>query len=169
MDELKKSFRPEFLNRIDEVIVFHALSDADLTSIVDLLVKDLQRRLESQDLTIELTPTARSLIASEGHDPAFGARPLKRAIQRLLENPLAKALLEGRFRPGDHLVADADPIGAVLTFRAEDRETLVAEADHRDARTARRGNGQQVETRTEELLEVPGPGSRRERKGPQVH
>jgi ATP-dependent Clp protease ATP-binding subunit ClpA len=170
LETLRLHFRPEFLNRIDEVIVFHALSDADLSAIVDLLVKDLQRRLETQDLTIELTPSARSLIASEGHDPAFGARPLKRSIQRLLENPLAKALLEGRFKPGDHIVADADPIGGVLTFRAADRETLVTEADRRDARTQPRGNGQRPQTKTEELLEVPGPGSRRgERKEPRVN
>jgi len=168
LETLRLHFRPEFLNRIDEVIVFHPLSDADLLAIVDLLVKDLQRRLEGQDLTIELMPSARSLVASEGHDPAFGARPLKRSIQRLLENPLAKALLEGRFKPGDHIVVDADPVGGVLTFRAGDREVIVTETDHRDARSGQRGNGRRSEGRAEELLEVPGPG-RSKPKGPQVH
>jgi ATP-dependent Clp protease ATP-binding subunit ClpB len=165
LETLRLHFRPEFLNRIDEVIVFHALSDADLLAIVDLLVKDLQRRVEAQDLTLELTPTARSLVASEGHDPAFGARPLKRSIQRLLENPLAKALLEGRFKPGDHIVVDADPMSRTLTFRADEREVVVAEADHRDARSGRGGNGQRPETRAEELLEVPGPGGRKSKGG----
>jgi ATP-dependent Clp protease ATP-binding subunit ClpA len=165
LETLRLHFRPEFLNRIDEVIVFHPLSDADLLQIVDLLVADLQRRLQGQDLTLELTPTARSLVASEGHDPAFGARPLKRSIQRLLENPLAKALLEGRFKPGDHIVADADPMSGTLAFRAEDRETVVAEVDTRDARSGRRGNGQKPETRADELLEVPGPGGRKPKGG----
>jgi ATP-dependent Clp protease ATP-binding subunit ClpA len=165
LETLRLHFRPEFLNRVDEVIVFHALSDADLLAIVDLLVKDLQRRVEAQDLTLELTPTARSLVAAEGHDPAFGARPLKRSIQRLLENPLAKALLEGRFKPGDQIVVDADPMSRTLTFRAGEREVVVAEADHRDARSGRGGNGQRPETRAEELLEVPGPGGRKPKGG----
>ena len=89
-EALRLQFRPEFLNRIDEVIVFHALTDADLAAIVELLLADLQRRLASQDLILELTPAARSLIAREGTDPTFGARPLKRTIQRLVENPLAR-------------------------------------------------------------------------------
>jgi ATP-dependent Clp protease ATP-binding subunit ClpB len=96
-DALRLQFRPEFLNRVDEVIVFHALTEADLAAIVELLVADLQRRLATQDLTLELTAAARALIAREGTDPTFGARPLKRTIQRLVENPLARALIEGRF------------------------------------------------------------------------
>jgi len=133
-DTLRLQFRPEFVNRIDEVIVFHALTDADLAAIVDLLLADLQRRLATQDLALELTPAARALIAREGHDPAFGARPLKRTIQRLVENPLAKSLIEGRFRPGQHIVADADPVGTTLVFTA-DGESVVADAsERRDAR-----------------------------------
>ncbi len=92
-DQLRGSFRPEFLNRIDEVIVFHALTDAELVRIVDLLVADLQARVAATDLALELTPAARSLIVREGTDPAFGARPLKRTIQRLVENPFARAML----------------------------------------------------------------------------
>jgi ATP-dependent Clp protease ATP-binding subunit ClpA len=163
LETLRLTFRPEFLNRVDEVIVFHALTDADLTAIVDLLVADLQRRLAGQDLTLELTPKARSLVASEGHDPAFGARPLKRAIQRLLENPLARALLEGRFTPGDHIVGDADPMSGTLTFQSGER-IVVAEAESRDARSAGgRGDGQRPEGTAEDLMEVPGPGRRRDR------
>src|SRR5262249_30994638 len=99
-ETLRQVFRPEFLNRIDEIIVFHALTEEDLSHIVGLLLDDLSRRLADNDLELEVTPAARSLISREGHDPAFGARPLRRAIQRLVENPLAKALLEGRFKPG---------------------------------------------------------------------
>ncbi len=108
-EALRQTFRPEFLNRIDEIIVFHSLTDADLDRIVDLLLADLQRRLADRDLTLELTPAARAVIARDGHDPQFGARPLKRALQRLVENPLARALLEGRFGPGSHISAGRRP------------------------------------------------------------
>ena len=133
-DQLRVHFRPEFLNRVDEVIVFHALTEADLAAIVELLVADLQRRLAAQDISVELTPAARGLIAREGHDPTFGARPLKRTIQRLVENPLARALIEGRFRPGQKVEIDADPVGTTLVFTA-DGESVVADAgSRRDAR-----------------------------------
>ena len=133
-EELRLHFRPEFLNRVDEVIVFHALTDADLAAIVDLLLADLQRRLAGQDLVLELTPAARALIAREGHDPTFGARPLKRTIQRLVENPFAKALIEGRFKPGDRITADADAVGTTLVFSSEGETVVTDAAEHRDAR-----------------------------------
>jgi len=133
-ESLRLTFRPEFLNRIDEVIVFHQLTEAELAAIVDLQIADLARRLSAQDLALEVTPAAKGLIVREGTDPAFGARPLKRTIQRLLENPFAKALLEGRFAPGDRIVADADIVGGTLVFTT-DRATIVTEAsDRRDAR-----------------------------------
>ena len=133
-ESLRVQFRPEFLNRIDEVIVFHALNAADLAAIVDLLVADLQRRLAAQDITLDLTPAAKSLIVTEGTDSAYGARPLKRTIQRLVENPLARALLQGEFKPGAVVIGDADAIGGVLVFRQGD-STIVADAgQRRDAR-----------------------------------
>jgi ATP-dependent Clp protease ATP-binding subunit ClpA len=134
MGALRDHFRPEFLNRIDEIIVFHALTDADLMAIVDLLLADLQRRIAATDLDLQLTPAARQLIVREGTDPAFGARPLKRTIQRLVENPFARAMLSGTFRPGDTVQADADPVSGTLVFSTES-ETVVADAaDRRDAR-----------------------------------
>jgi len=138
-DALSATFRPEFLNRVDEVIVFHALTDDDLTRIVDLLVADLARRLTEHELTLEVTPAAKALIAREGHDPQFGARPLKRAVQRLVENPLAKALLEGRFGPGSTIRLDADPISGTLVFQGGDGgETVVSDGRRgRDARSVR--------------------------------
>jgi len=135
-DSLRDHFRPEFLNRVDEVIVFHALTDANLTAIVDLLLADLQRRVAGQDLTVELTPSARALIAREGHDPVYGARPLKRTIQRLVENPFARALIDGRFRPGDRVVADADPVGSTLIFSTEGQTVVTDASTRRDARGA---------------------------------
>ncbi|HEV8053884.1 MAG TPA: AAA family ATPase, partial [Candidatus Limnocylindrales bacterium] len=138
-EALRAVFRPEFLNRVDEVIVFHALADEDLARIVELLVADLQNRLAEHELTLEITPAARQLIATEGHDPQFGARPLKRAVQRLVENPLARSLLEGHFQPGSTITVDADPVGGTLLFRGDgegDGKPVVAQAGgRRDART----------------------------------
>jgi ATP-dependent Clp protease ATP-binding subunit ClpB len=133
-EALRVQFRPEFLNRIDEVIVFHSLNDADLAAIVELLVADLQKRLAEQEITLELTPAAKSLIVREGTDPAFGARPLKRTIQRLVENPLARALLKGEFKPGATVVGDADAIGGVLVFRSGDASVVADPGARRDAR-----------------------------------
>jgi ATP-dependent Clp protease ATP-binding subunit ClpB len=133
-EALRLQFRPEFLNRVDEVIVFHALTEADLAAIVDLLLADLQRRLADHELTMELTLPARRLIAAEGHDPAFGARPLKRSVQRLVENPLARALLEGRFPPGSHIVADADALSGTLLFRSGGETVVAMAGERRDAR-----------------------------------
>jgi ATP-dependent Clp protease ATP-binding subunit ClpB len=138
-DQLRMQFRPEFLNRVDEVIVFHALTDADLAAIVELLLADLQRRLATQDLILELTPAARSLIVRDGTDPTFGARPLKRTIQRLVENPLAKALIEGRFKPGQTVVVDADPVGSTLVFTSGGESVVTDAGERRDAR--RRSDG----------------------------
>ncbi|MFL5685885.1 MAG: ATP-dependent chaperone ClpB [Chloroflexota bacterium] len=133
-DALRSHFRPEFLNRVDEVIVFHALTNEDLAAIVDLLVVDLERRLAGQDLVLELTPAAKALIVREGTDPAFGARPLKRTIQRLVENPLARAIVAGEFRPGDRITADADLESGTLVFSSEGT-TVVTDATRRDARS----------------------------------
>jgi ATP-dependent Clp protease ATP-binding subunit ClpB len=136
-DQLRSVFRPEFLNRIDEVIVFHALTDADLAAIAELLVADLQRRIAATDLTLALTPAAVALIVREGTDPAYGARPLKRTIQRLVENPFARAMLSGTFHPGDIVTADASPVGGTLVFTSAAGGTMVSEAgDRRDARRA---------------------------------
>ncbi len=133
-ESLRVQFRPEFLNRIDEIIVFHALNDADLAAIVELLLADLQRRLADQEISLELTAAAKSLIVREGTDSAYGARPLKRTIQRLVENPLARALLQGEFKPGSLVLADADAIGGVLVFRQGDSTVVADAAQHRDAR-----------------------------------
>jgi ATP-dependent Clp protease ATP-binding subunit ClpB len=164
-DQLRGSFRPEFLNRIDEVIVFHALTDAELVRIVDLLIADLQARIAATDLALELTPAARTLIVREGTDPAFGARPLKRTIQRLVENPFARALLAGTFKPGDVVTADADPVSGALVFNADSR-TVVAEAsDRRDARSSERDREPAAAggRRRSTLFDVPSPD---EPKGP---
>jgi ATP-dependent Clp protease ATP-binding subunit ClpC len=107
MDELKKSFRPEFLNRIDEVIVFHSLTQADVKQIVDLLMKRVTEQLKAKDLEIELTDAAKDVLAEKGFDPSLGARPLRRTIQRLVEDPLSEKLLWKEFRAGQTIIVDA--------------------------------------------------------------
>jgi ATP-dependent Clp protease ATP-binding subunit ClpC len=107
MDELKKSFRPEFLNRIDEVIVFHSLTQADVKQIVDLLMKRVTEQLKAKDLEIELTDAAKGVLAEKGFDPSLGARPLRRTIQRLVEDPLSEKLLWKEFRAGQTIIVDA--------------------------------------------------------------
>ncbi len=106
-EELRERFRPEFLNRIDEIVVFQPLSRDQLSEIVELQLGRLRERLAERKLELEVTDAAKELLAEEGWDPAYGARPLKRAIQRLLENPLARELLEGRFSEGDTVRVDA--------------------------------------------------------------
>jgi ATP-dependent Clp protease ATP-binding subunit ClpB len=112
---LREIFRPEFLNRIDETIIFKALGKEELADIVDIQVARFAKLLKSRDVDIELTPAARELIAERGYDPTFGARPLKRAIQRTLQDPLAKAFLEGKFKSGDKIRADVE--GAEIVFK----------------------------------------------------
>jgi ATP-dependent Clp protease ATP-binding subunit ClpB len=104
---LKRQFRPEFLNRIDEVVIFHALDRAHIERIVDLQIGQLERRLAERKLTLRVTPEAKAQLAREGYDPAFGARPLRRLIQRAVQNRLAVLLLEGRFKEGDTIVVKA--------------------------------------------------------------
>jgi ATP-dependent Clp protease ATP-binding subunit ClpC len=115
-EELKRHFRPEFLNRIDEVIVFHELSPAEVTEIVDLMMKRVVTQLESQGIGLELTPAAKEFLAKKGYDPTLGARPLRRAIQRLLEDPLSERILWKEFRAGETVVVDVE--GDNIAFRA---------------------------------------------------
>jgi ATP-dependent Clp protease ATP-binding subunit ClpB len=115
-DELKSHFRPEFLNRIDETVVFHALDDAHIASIASIQLKILAARLTKMDLTLVVSPAALAELAKVGFDPVFGARPLKRAIQQRIENPLSKLLLEGKFLPKDTIAVNVDPVRAPGEF-----------------------------------------------------
>jgi ATP-dependent Clp protease ATP-binding subunit ClpC len=123
-DALKQHFRPEFLNRIDETIVFHELSKEEVVEIVDLMMKRVANQLESQGIGIELTQEAKILLADRGYDPTLGARPLRRAIQRLVEDPLSERLLYKEFRAGEIIIVDAesDPENAagdkLIVFRS---------------------------------------------------
>jgi ATP-dependent Clp protease ATP-binding subunit ClpB len=114
-DRLKGMFRPEFLNRIDETLLFRKLGKDQILGIVDLQLRFLSERLDEKRITLEVTPAAKQYLADEGYDPAFGARPLKRTIQSLVQNPLSKKLLEGGFGEGDALVVDKGPEGLVFS------------------------------------------------------
>ncbi len=119
LDELKRHFRPEFLNRIDEVIVFHQLSREEVKSIVDLMTRRVVEQLKSKDITMELTDAARELLAEKGYDPALGARPLRRTIQRLVEDPLSEKLLWKEFGASQLVVVDAE--NDEIVFRSLDQ------------------------------------------------
>ena len=135
MGEVKKLFRPEFLNRIDEIIVFKSLTEEEIVKIVDLMIADLRERLIEQNMSINLTSEASRFVAKEGTDLSFGARPLRRAIQRLIEDPLSEQLLEGRWSSGS--VIDVDVEDDKLVFNAgtgsipapRKRDTIAAEAE----------------------------------------
>ena len=108
MEALRASFRPEFINRIDEIVIFNPLGKEQLARIVVLLLKDVEKLLSDRQITLELTPEATELLLSAGYDPAYGARPLRRTIQRLIQDPLAREILNGTILPGDHIRVDRD-------------------------------------------------------------
>jgi ATP-dependent Clp protease ATP-binding subunit ClpC len=112
---LKETFRPEFLNRIDETIIFHPLTQEQIVRVVGLMIKDVQGRLEERGITFELTADANLWLGKEGYDPVYGARPLRRAVTRSLENPMSKGILSGEFNSGDHILVDAGDEGLVLS------------------------------------------------------
>ncbi len=118
LEELRRGFRPEFLNRIDEIIVFHALTDEHLKQIVEIQLRGLRERLADRHIEIELTEAAKEHLVRVGYDPTYGARPLKRAIQREIETPLARQLLEGKVRERQKVIIDYDSDAGTLTFRA---------------------------------------------------
>ena len=129
-DELKQHFRPEFLNRIDDVVVFHTLSQEEIVRIVDLMIARLDERLRDKDMGIELTTAAKHLLAERGFDPVLGARPLRRAIQREIEDPLSEKILFGELKAGEIILVGAeggvDGLGrdATFTFKGEPKSVL---------------------------------------------
>jgi ATP-dependent Clp protease ATP-binding subunit ClpC len=122
-DEIQKVFNPEFLNRLDDVIVFHPLTKEHISQIVGILLKDVQRRLQEEEITLKLTPAATDFLSTHGFDEHFGARPLKRAIQRYIEDPLSEKILVGDFSKGDELDVDVASDGAKLEFRVLSKTT----------------------------------------------
>jgi ATP-dependent Clp protease ATP-binding subunit ClpB len=132
MNALHSHFKPEFLNRVDDIIIFSPLGKEQLVKIVDLRLEDLRRLLADRKISLELTEGAKELLFSEGYDPNFGARPLKRAIQKLVQDPLALKILDGEVLHGDHVIVDADKKAGKMAFRVSERvgeKERVAEAE----------------------------------------
>jgi ATP-dependent Clp protease ATP-binding subunit ClpB len=119
MEVVQSHFRPEFLNRVDDIIIFRPLEEAQLIRIVDLQLANVRKLLADRRISIEVTSAAKELIFKEGYDRVYGARPLKRAIQRLVQDPLAMKILDGDVLHGDHVVIDADRKKDRLTFEVE--------------------------------------------------
>jgi ATP-dependent Clp protease ATP-binding subunit ClpB len=138
-EALRAHFRPEFLNRVDEIVIFHSLSREQIGQIVDIQLGGLRRRLAERHLALELTDAAKELLANEGYDPVYGARPLKRAIQRRILDPLAQAMLRGEFREGETVVVDNE--GGQIVFRHKARVDQQAEAPSVGGRAAAAGAG----------------------------
>ena len=119
LDEMRRHFRPEFLNRVDELIVFHSLSEEHLKDIVLIQLRRLQERLAERKITLELTDAAKTHLVRVGYDPSYGARPLKRALQKEVENALGRLILEGKVRDGQTVVGDHDAKEGRMVFRAK--------------------------------------------------
>ncbi|HEX2677431.1 MAG TPA: AAA family ATPase, partial [Polyangiales bacterium] len=117
MSELRNHFRPEFLNRLDDIVVFHQLGREQLRNIVDIQLKRFEKRLRERGIDLEISDAAKDLLGNMGYDPTYGARPLKRVIQKHLENPLAEQILGGKFQPGDIVSVDAGQSGEVAITR----------------------------------------------------
>jgi ATP-dependent Clp protease ATP-binding subunit ClpB len=130
MGALHGHFKPEFLNRVDDIIIFHPLGKEQLVKIVDLRLEDLRRLLADRKISLELTDAAKELLFTEGYDPNFGARPLKRAIQKLVQDPLAMKILDGEVLHGDHVIVDADNKAGKMVFKVSERvgEKVAAKA-----------------------------------------
>ena len=117
MEELKRAFRPEFINRIDEIIVFHALEKKHLKEIVTLMSDQLTKRLKEQDIIVDLSDRAKEKIADEGYDPEYGARPLRRALQKQVEDRLSEELLKGKVLAGQHVLVDVEDGEFIVTTK----------------------------------------------------
>jgi ATP-dependent Clp protease ATP-binding subunit ClpC len=132
-DELKQHFRPEFLNRIDDTIVFHQLDEKQILKIVDLMINRIEGQLKNKDMGLELTDNSKKFLAKKGYDPVLGARPLRRTIQREIEDPLSEKILFNELRPGQIVVVDCegdphDVEHSKLVFRGADKPELVPDA-----------------------------------------
>jgi ATP-dependent Clp protease ATP-binding subunit ClpC len=127
MDEMKRTFRPEFINRVDETIVFHQLTREEILQIVDLMINRVRQQVASQGMELEVTQPVREQLGAEGFDPQFGARPLRRAVQRLIEDPLSEEVLLGRFSAGDTIRVEVED-GKIFFTKSADLGSLQVEA-----------------------------------------
>jgi ATP-dependent Clp protease ATP-binding subunit ClpB len=144
MEALRQAFRPEFINRIDDIVLFNPLGEEQLNKIIDLELAKVMRLLEERKVRIELTPAARDRLVRDGYDPAYGARPLRRTVQRLVQDPLAMRILDGSVLPGDLVRVDIDPNSDSMRFermeqKAGEEAARKPEAGESAAATAKSG------------------------------
>jgi ATP-dependent Clp protease ATP-binding subunit ClpB len=126
MAEMRRTFRPEFLNRIDDIVIFHRLARSEIDRIVEIQLGRLRKLLADRDIELQLTPAALRFLGDEGYDPIYGARPLKRAIMRQVQDPLARLLLQAEFGPGDTIVVDRAEGATELRFSKQRRSPIAA-------------------------------------------
>jgi ATP-dependent Clp protease ATP-binding subunit ClpC len=127
LEEAKKTFRPEFLNRLDDIVVFRSLTKPDLVQILDLEMKKVMERLKARNITLELDEKAKDLLTGRGYDPQYGARPMRRAVERLLEDPLAEEILKGAFHEGEPILVSADKDKLVFSQKSTAQGAATAE------------------------------------------
>jgi ATP-dependent Clp protease ATP-binding subunit ClpC len=127
-EELKQHFRPEFLNRLDEIIVFRQLNKEEVKQIADIMLQEVSNRIAEQSISLKVSDRFKDKVVTEGYSPSYGARPLRRAIMRLLEDSLAEAMLSGQIKDGDTALVDVDDDGQVKVVKAEDKELLMSSA-----------------------------------------
>ena len=172
LEELRGHFRPEFLNRVDEIIVFHALTEEHLKQIVDIQLNGLRKRLADRHIELELTDRARGHLVRSGYDPSYGARPLKRAIQREIETPLARRILGGEIRDGHRVVVDLDPAGHLVfesKLASREREAALEEVKGKRGRLTYEGSYQQIHGGSVRRHCPAGRCARRHHQQPQSH
>jgi ATP-dependent Clp protease ATP-binding subunit ClpC len=121
MGEAKRVFKPEFINRLDDLIVFHTLEKPDLVKIVDLEIKKVVDRIRTKDIHLTLDPTAQEFLIAKGYDPTYGARPMRRAVEKYIEDPMAEEVLKGNIKPSDSVTVqkDGDKLGFVITHKPQ--------------------------------------------------
>jgi ATP-dependent Clp protease ATP-binding subunit ClpC len=143
-EELKQHFRPEFLNRVDDIIVFHQLSEEEIFTIVDLMITKVDERLKDRDMGIEIRPAAKALLSERGYDPVLGARPLRRTIQREIEDSLSEKILFSELKAGQIVMVDAEGTGpeATFTFKGVSKPDAVPDAPPEDIETAATGGAE---------------------------
>jgi ATP-dependent Clp protease ATP-binding subunit ClpC len=128
LGEAKRVFKPEFINRLDDIIVFHTLEKPDLIKIVDLEISKVVERIKTKNIHLTLDPTAQEFLISKGYDPTYGARPMRRAVEKYIEDPMAEEVLRGNIKPGDSVTVqkDGDKLGFVVVHSKEEAETPAA-------------------------------------------
>jgi ATP-dependent Clp protease ATP-binding subunit ClpC len=127
-EELKQYFRPEFLNRLDEIIVFRQLNKEEVKQIADIMLQEVSNRLVERAISLTVTERFKEKVVAEGYDPSYGARPLRRAIMRLLEDSLSEAMLSGQIQDGDTAIMDVDNNGEVRVIKSEEKQLLFSSA-----------------------------------------